>query len=53
MLDISGIETFYGESQILFGVTLQVKAGQVVTLLGRNGMGENDNRECHHGPERT
>jgi len=40
MLDISGIETFYGESQILFGVTLQVKAGQVVTLLGRNGMGK-------------
>jgi branched-chain amino acid transport system ATP-binding protein len=40
MLHVAGIETFYGASQALFGVTLEVRAGQVVTLLGRNGMGK-------------
>ena len=35
-----GLEAAYGVSQVLFGVTLQVGAGQVVTLLGRNGMGK-------------
>ncbi len=40
MLHVSGLETFYGASQALFGMTLSVEAGQVVTLLGRNGMGK-------------
>ena len=40
MLQVKGIETYYGESQALFGVDLQVKESQVVTLLGRNGMGK-------------
>ncbi|MGF1608272.1 MAG: ABC transporter ATP-binding protein [Kiloniellales bacterium] len=40
MLRIEGLETFYGDSQILFGMTLQVGAGEVATLLGRNGMGK-------------
>lgn len=40
MLEVTGIETFYGASQILFGVSLTVPEGQVVTLLGRNGMGK-------------
>ena len=40
LLEITGIETFYGASQILFGVSLTVREGQVVTLLGRNGMGK-------------
>jgi branched-chain amino acid transport system ATP-binding protein len=40
MLDVDGIETFYGESQVLFGMSLAVGAGEVVTLLGRNGMGK-------------
>ena len=40
MLSVEGIETFYGESQVLFGMTLAVRAGEVVTLLGRNGMGK-------------
>ncbi len=40
MLRVEGLETFYGESQVLFGMALEVGAGQVVTLLGRNGMGK-------------
>jgi len=40
MLEIAGIETFYGRSQVLFGMSLAVKQGEVVTLMGRNGMGK-------------
>jgi branched-chain amino acid transport system ATP-binding protein len=40
MLQIRDIETFYGASQVLFGVGLEVGAGEVVTLMGRNGMGK-------------
>ena len=40
MLRVEGLETFYGESQVLFGLDLTVGAGQLVTLLGRNGMGK-------------
>jgi len=40
MLTVEGLETFYGDSQVLFGMDLRVAAGEVVTLLGRNGMGK-------------
>ena len=40
MLKVSGLETFYGASQALFGMDLDVGAGEVVTLIGRNGMGK-------------
>jgi branched-chain amino acid transport system ATP-binding protein len=40
MLEARGLETSYGTSQVLFGVDLAVAAGEVVTLLGRNGMGK-------------
>jgi len=40
MLSVSGVETFYGASQALFGMELRVDAGEVVTLMGRNGMGK-------------
>ena len=33
-------QTSYGQSQVLFGVDLEVRRGEVVTLLGRNGMGK-------------
>jgi len=40
MLAVEALETAYGQSQVLFGVSLDVRAGEVVTLLGRNGMGK-------------
>jgi branched-chain amino acid transport system ATP-binding protein len=40
MLKIAGLTTHYGGSQALFGVDLEIDAGQVATLLGRNGMGK-------------
>jgi branched-chain amino acid transport system ATP-binding protein len=40
LLALEGVETRYGPSQVLFGVTLEVQRGEVVTLLGRNGMGK-------------
>lgn len=39
-LRVENVETFYGESQALFGVSLEVPSGGVATLLGRNGMGK-------------
>jgi len=40
LLSIHGLETAYGASQVLFGLDFEVRAGEVVTLLGRNGMGK-------------
>jgi branched-chain amino acid transport system ATP-binding protein len=40
MLEVQGIHTYYGLSHILFDVSLKVKKGQVVCLLGRNGAGK-------------
>src|SRR5882762_4068640 len=40
MLTVDALETAYGVSQVLFGVSFAVGSGQVVTLLGRNGMGK-------------
>jgi branched-chain amino acid transport system ATP-binding protein len=40
MLEIDTIESFYGSSQALFGVSLAIGEAEVVTLLGRNGMGK-------------
>ncbi len=40
MLEVEGLEAGYGESRILHGIDLGVGAGEVVTLLGRNGMGK-------------
>ncbi len=40
MLEVQGVETAYGASQVLFGMNMEIKAGEVVTLMGRNGMGK-------------
>jgi branched-chain amino acid transport system ATP-binding protein len=40
MLRLEAIESFYGASQVLFGISLRIAPGEVVTLLGRNGMGK-------------
>jgi branched-chain amino acid transport system ATP-binding protein len=40
LLAISGLEAGYGEAQVLFGIDLVVREGEVVSLMGRNGMGK-------------
>mgnify|MGYP001415465906 FL=1 len=40
MLEVRHLETSYGSSQVLYGIELHIGAGQVVTLMGRNGMGK-------------
>ncbi len=40
MLEVRAVEASYGASQVLFGMDLTVGAGEVATLLGRNGMGK-------------
>ena len=40
MLEVRDLETSYGSSQVLYGIELHIGAGQVVTLMGRNGMGK-------------
>ena len=40
LLALDGVETCYGRSQVLFGVSLAIAPGETVTLMGRNGMGK-------------
>ena len=40
LLEIDAIETCYGLSQVLFGLSLSINAGEMVSLMGRNGMGK-------------
>ena len=40
MLSVRGLHSYYGEAHVLNGVSLEVPAGRIVALLGRNGMGK-------------
>jgi branched-chain amino acid transport system ATP-binding protein len=40
VLKLKNVETAYGQSQVLFGMDLEIKEGEAVSLLGRNGMGK-------------
>src|SRR6201989_146291 len=40
LLEVDGIETCYGLSQVLFGLSLSIRSGEMVALMGRNGMGK-------------
>jgi len=55
ILEVSEIHTYYGQSQALFGVDLNVDAGELVALLGRNGMGKSTTIRsiCRLSPPRS
>jgi branched-chain amino acid transport system ATP-binding protein len=52
-LEVDGLATAYGRSQVLFGVAFRVGAGEVATLLGRNGMGKTTTVRSIMGMVRT
>ena len=52
MLKVEDLQAWYGESQVLHGVHLEVDTGQVVTLVGRNGMGKTTTLKCLMGIHR-
>jgi branched-chain amino acid transport system ATP-binding protein len=49
LLEVRDVHAAYGHAQALFGVNFDVKAGEVVTLLGRNGMGRSTTIKCLFG----
>jgi branched-chain amino acid transport system ATP-binding protein len=49
LLNVQGLKAGYGAAQVLFGMDFSVKEGQVVTLLGRNGMGRSTTIKCLFG----
>lgn len=49
MLEVQNLSAFYGRSQALFDVNLSVGKGQLVSLLGRNGMGKTTTVNCIMG----
>ena len=49
LLNVTGLKAGYGAAQVLFGVDLTVAEGEVITLLGRNGMGRSTTIKCLFG----
>lgn len=48
-LSVQGLQASYGRAQVLFDISFDVHAGEVVTLLGRNGMGRSTTVKCLFG----
>jgi branched-chain amino acid transport system ATP-binding protein len=40
LLEVAGLEAWYGPSQVLYGIDIAIRPGELVTLLGRNGAGK-------------
>ena len=53
MLRVEGLHAWYGESHVLHGVDLDVPDGEIVTLVGRNGMGKTTALRCIMGLHRA
>ena len=49
MLEVEGLDAYYGRAHILSDVALEVAAGEVVVLLGRNGAGKSTTLKIDHG----
>ena len=49
LLTVDGLQASYGHAQVLFDVSFRVGAGEVITLLGRNGMGRSTTVKCLFG----
>ena len=49
MLQITGLDQYYGESHILRDVNLEVRAGSCACLMGRNGVGKTTLLQCIMG----
>jgi branched-chain amino acid transport system ATP-binding protein len=49
LLKVSGLRAGYGAAQVLFGVDIAMAEGEVITLLGRNGMGRSTTIKCLFG----
>jgi branched-chain amino acid transport system ATP-binding protein len=49
LLNVQGLKAGYGAAQVLFGMDFSIEEGQVVTLLGRNGMGRSTTIKCLFG----
>ena len=49
MLEVTGLTASYGASRVLFGLDFAIGAGEVATLLGRNGMGKTTSVRCLMG----
>ena len=53
MLNVEAIEAAYGQNQVLFGTTFEIGRGEVVALMGRNGMGKTTTVQCIVGAVRA
>ena len=51
LLDIVGLDAWYGRAQVLYGVSLAVEPGEAVVLLGRNGAGKSTTLKAVMGLE--